>query len=272
MRADHTLSPALVGLDTEHWSVRVCEALRSIGLNAVGVVDGREHAELLPRCRSIIIFASGGSALWDAFVEDLRRHPDHLWDSPHPLDDFIKRHIAMADPAPPSSRRWIRCAAEPEAFLDFRPLAVQSSLGWKSRLGLLLHPVFGPWIGLRAACLTSEALPPDAPLPERSPCDGCPAPCKTACPANALSSGSMDVRRCAAFHLESTHCSERCDARLSCPQGVAFRYSALEQHYHSSRGSGRKRLASFLRIDGDNNFRGRDPDWAKWSSPPRSPS
>jgi len=48
--------------------------------------------------------------------------------------------------------------------------------------------------------------------------------------------------------------------------------SALEQHYHSSRGSGRKRLASFLRIDGDNNFRGRDPDWAKWSSPPRSPS
>src|SRR6185503_10580220 len=71
MRADHTLSPALVGLDTEHWSVRVCEALRSIGLNAVGVVDGREHAELLPRCRSIIIFASGGSALWDAFVEDL---------------------------------------------------------------------------------------------------------------------------------------------------------------------------------------------------------
>jgi hypothetical protein len=248
----------------EHWTARVRGALASIGLNVVTSVDGSDYGGVLPGCRSVLVFASGGPFLWEAFLEDLRRNPAYLRESEHPLDDFVKRRIAAADPENPGSRRWIRCAAQPEAFVDFRPLGVRGTIGWRSRLGLVLHPTYGPWIALRAACFTTEALQLDERLPDPGPCAECSAPCITACPGGALASGQMDIQRCSRFHLESSVCAEKCDARRACPQGEAFRYSALEQQYHYSRRSGRRQLAHTLGI-ADDSLAGRDPNWAAWA-------
>ncbi len=104
--------------------------LRVAGLNVSGIADGTGLDHILPGCRSVVVFASGGTALWEAMCADLSAHPDHLTGEDHPLDAFVARAIQAADPRPPDDRRWIRCAAQPEAFVDFRPLAHGTGCGW----------------------------------------------------------------------------------------------------------------------------------------------
>ena len=240
------------------------------GLTASGVADGREHQDLLPGCRSVLVFASGGVALWEALLADLRAHPAHLTDSAHPLDDFIARQIDAIDPPTlrPPTRRWIRCAAEPEQFIDFRPLAHDAGLGWPSRMGLLLHPTYGLWMGMRAACFTTEALPLDAPLAGEGPCPTCPAPCASACLGDAFREGRMQIRRCATFNTTSAACHGDCAARRACPEGAAHRYGALEMHYHYARDTGRRALAAAAQIGGDDAHEGRNPRWSEWAEEP----
>ena len=169
-----------------HWLQSIFNHLSPIGLNVIGIADGSPYQSLLPSCRSVIVFASGGSALWDSFIKDIERHPAHLRDHQHPFDDFVHRAIQSADPSPQPSRRWIRCAAEPEVFLDFRPLAHAAGLGTQSTMGLLIHPQYGLWVGLRAALLTTEPLSISSTIPV-SPCDACESkPCIAACPAGAV--------------------------------------------------------------------------------------
>jgi epoxyqueuosine reductase len=247
------------------WLREVKIQLDAVGLNVSGTAPGEYGEVLLPGCAAVVVFASGGTLLWESFLDDVRAHPEHLTGSDHPLDDYVARQIARVDARPPTSRRWIRCGAKPEGFLDFRPLARAAGLGWPSRLGLLLHPEFGPWIGLRAACLTTEALPVDEPLPEEGPCETCDAPCASACPGGAFQQGPLDIHRCAAFHVESEICHGRCDARLACPQGAIHRHAPLQHHYHNARLTGRKLLAEACGIY-DDPRKGQGPEWRAWAS------
>ena len=246
----------------------ILAALDVIGLNVCGVADGRPFDSVLPGCRSVLVFASGGTALWEAFCRDLRAHPQHLTDEDHPLDAFIARQIRAADPDPPESRRWIRCAAEPEAFIDFRPLAHDAGMGWTSRMGLLLHPTFGLWMGLRAACFTTEVLPVTGPVAADNPCDACPGHCASACPGEAFVAGRLKIQRCAAFHVTADTCHGRCHARLACPVGEQHRHGPLQHHYHNERSDGRRMLAEALHIVGDDRH-GIGPHWADWAAPER---
>ncbi len=244
------------------WTEDVPRALAEVGLNVVGVADGRGHEAVLPGCRSVLVFASGGTALWEAMCADLAAHPTHLSAETHPLDAFVARAITSADPAPPASRRWIRCAAEPEAFVDFRPLARDAGLGYSGRMGLLMHPEHGPWVGLRAACFTTEVLAVDGPLTGEGPCPGCPGHCAQACPGGAFPEGSLDIRKCATFHRRSDRCLGQCEARLACPEGAASRHGALQHRYHYDRRGGRVALAAALGIDDERV--GVGPHWGEW--------
>ena len=190
------------------WAARVVAELGSIGLNAVGVASGEPWQAVLPDCRAVLVFASGGPLLWRSLEAAIAADSNTLTGTPDPLDDFIAARIRAADPEPPPSRSWVRCAAKPERFVDFRPLAQDAGLGWTSRLGLLIHPSFGPWIGLRAACFTTEALEVTGALPGAGPCEGCPAPCVTACPVDAVAL-PFRIRACAAHRAEGG-CPSRC--------------------------------------------------------------
>lgn len=245
------------------WLAPLQGALSAIGLNASGVCDGRPYDHLLPGCRSVVVFGSGGTALWDAFLADLRARPEHLTAHAHPLDDFVTRAIQAADPDPPASRRWVRCAAEPEAFVDFRPLGLAAGLGWHSRTGMLLHPTYGLWLGMRAACFTTEALPLSAPLDGEGPCGGCPGHCARACPGGAFPEGSLQIRACAAFNVASDVCHGRCDARRACPAGSTHRHGDLQHHYHYARDTGRPALAAALGVAAGRA--GQGPRWADWA-------
>jgi len=247
--------------------------LAAVGLNAWGVAPGAPWQEILPGCRSVVVLGSGGAALWEALVADLRAHPVHLSDEDHPLDAFVERALARLDPGGPG-RRWVRCAATETTLVDFRLLAGQAGLGWRSKLGLLLHPEHGQWMGLRAACFTTDLLPATGPLdPAANPCLSCPSPCVGACPGGAMGRppddgdpGGWDVGACARFHQVSDICRNRCDARRACPVGVP--YSDLEQAYHAHRQSGRRMLAASLGIVDERE--GSGPFWDLWRPAPEA--
>lgn len=245
-------------------------ALAPAGLNLVGVAsaaaydasvpEARGSAGLLPGARSILVVASGGPSLWHAFVADLRRDPRGLTAEAHPLDAFVRRAVDAADPAlGDARRRWFFAAADADVHLDFRVLGHLAGLGGRSRLGLLLHPRYGTWLGLRAAVFTDAVLPA-APPPAGDPCAGCPAPCAPACPGSAFPGGSWDVARCSAFHDESDRCASSCASRLACPAGAEHRYPEDEVLYHYDRPAGRRLLRARLGIGAD-GFPGEGPRW-----------
>ena len=253
------------------------DALAASGLNVFGIAGPEKYdavteperrtSRLLEGTRSVVVVASGGRALWDAFVDGLRRDPSVLVDEPHPLDAFVRKRIDEGDALLPASidRRWFFAAASAEPQLDFRVLGRLAGIGERSRLGLLIHPTYGLWLGLRAACFTTAELEPSATPP--NPCAACDAPCRPACPAGALDSGSWDVDRCAAFHLADHRCATTCHSRLACPVGAEQRYPPEEIEYHYNRPLGRRSLRVFARGFED-RYEGEGPHWGNWRSRP----
>jgi epoxyqueuosine reductase len=255
--------------ETAAWSVEIARALGAVGLDVVGVADGAGYQEVLPGCRSVLVLGSG-RALWDAFVAAVRGDPDRLTGELHPLDAFVRRALAEVDPGPPASRRWIRCAADEPDPVDFRTLALDAGLGWRSALGLLLHPVRGVWFALRAACFTTSWLPPSNAPAGDGPCLGCHAPCASACPAGAIQlpftpagAGGWQADVCARWNIGPDPCASSCAARVACPAGAEHAYSPLQRHYHQDRRSGRRALAALLGIADTRS--GIGPHWAAWA-------
>lgn len=227
-----------------------------------GVAPGASYNEYLPGCQRAIIFANGGTALWDSFVDDIQKNPAHLYEHLHPFDDFVHRMIQHADPSPPKTRRWIRCADNEEIFLDVRPIAQQAGLGAHSHMGMLIDETYGLWVGVRAVLLTTESLPLSSRVAS-SPCASCiKKPCISTCPGNAVRNTGWDVQRCAQFHMEQTDCQLQCSSRLSCPIGEEHRHSILQHQYHSNRSDGRTRLAKELGITDSRT--GADLRWNDW--------
>ena len=226
------------------------EKAQKIGLNLVGVADGRPYQHILPDCQTAIVFANGGQDLWTHFLEDLRANPSHLIDTAHPLDDFIGRWIQSVDPNPDSTRRWIQCAEEADVFVDFRLLSTSAGLGTPSLLGLVIHSEYGLWVSMRAVLLSTEVFESTKSNTMQSPCEQCiEKPCISACPAGAVTLSGWSVQRCATFHGESTLCATQCHSRQVCPVGVLHRHSDLQHTYHSNRHLGRIEIAGHLGMD-----------------------
>lgn len=250
-------------------------ALLASGLNLSGVADAaawdarmqpaRRTDALLPGARSILVFGNGGGALWDALLADLRRDPRGLTEEEHPVDAFVRRAVAAADPLLGDvRRRWFWASAEADLHIDFRMLAAMAGMGVQSRLGLLIHPAWGTWIGLRAACFLEADLPASPPA-SAEPCDGCPAPCVSACVGAAFPRGQWDVDSCSRFHREADACERSCASRLACPVGIDRRYSPEHYAYHAHRVSGRAWLREHLGLPpGADRFEGVGPHWGDW--------
>jgi hypothetical protein len=203
------------------WAVEARRALAAIGCQAWGVADGAPWQGWLPGCRAVVVVGSGGPALWRAAVA---RGP-----RPDPVDGLVR---AVLDGLPPGpGRRWTRIAGDVPEQPDARTLAVAAGLGWPSRLGLVLHPTYGPWLGVRAVAFTTDPLPPTGPLAAPAPCETCAAPCATACPAAAIAP-TWHADRCLPHRAAHTTCDGGCLARSACPVGAEHVYDATAHRYH----------------------------------------
>jgi len=201
-----------------------------------------------PGARRAIVLGTGGGGFERAWLEAAGGQGGL-----DPADDFAADVLAGATRSIEAAsggvaRAWLYADRRSDAggepvFADFVALAEACRLGARSRLGLLLHPVYGPWWSVRALVLTSldgpvrvAADPSTAAgtsvLPAAGPCTDCTAPCISACPGGAVSAAGFDALACARTRRAGVTCADRCDARRACVVGPAHDYDAVaEAHY-----------------------------------------
>jgi epoxyqueuosine reductase QueG len=208
----------------------VAEAVHDTGLNLVGscgieaydrrAPPGLRSPDLMARARGVIVVASTGRELWNAFhaAMEASEGEGSGWHAAHPLDAYVAGVLDRVDvafaKAGVGSRRFEPTLSAPVP-IDFRALGELAGLGTMGPFGLLIHETHGPWWALRGAWLVDVEVPA-ANVP-RVPCAGCPAPCL----------GSS--RRPEGILLATA------SVRGRCPVGVESRYSDEQIAYHYDR-------------------------------------
>jgi len=223
--------------------------LAPFGLNLIGVAPVAVYDASVPEpyrlgaaargARAAIVIGNGGGALW----RHVALRPEHL-SRRHPLDDFtteimetVALPIAERLGLHPVLRLPHRSSTPPLSFVH---LAEAAGLGTRSRLGVLLHPEYGPWLALRGALLVDEAPAAARPAAGFDPCTTCrDRPCVAACPGIAISpTAGWDVPRCIAFRVgegDANPCEDRCHARIACVYGRVHRYPDAALAHHQRR-------------------------------------
>lgn len=222
-------------------------ALEPHGLNLIGatvveaydasVPAGRRLRELLPGARSAIVIGNGGGSLWVGYREFCRRHPEHARVA-DPLDAFTRRVVeeAAAPLIVGQAARFLYPFRFPDDPVSFMRLAACAGLGRPGLVGVLLHPVYGPWMALRAAILVPTVVTAPRPADDFDPCPSCvERACVAACPVSAVTGAGWNVNRCAAHRARDDEgCGSRCHARFECVLGRAHRHPAEALAYHQA--------------------------------------
>lgn len=179
--------------------------------------------------KSVLMVANAGSDLWDRFS----RSPEFADGLADPLDRYTKRCLlgiaSNADLEP-------LFPFEGPPYHPFQKWALRAADLSQSPLGVLVSPIFGPWLGLRAALLSPQDLSDPPPLPGEGPCPACDEkPCIAACPV-----GAIDARRGYDATLCSNHlaqignspCWSGCLSRSKCPHGQSFAPPPDQARFH----------------------------------------
>jgi hypothetical protein len=218
-------------------------ALDAAGLNLRGALSAAHYdalvpaawrtAALLPDARTALVVGSGGRALWSA----LRAAPEFDAAS-DPVETYTARVLdALAGDlsrAGHPSRVLYPMEQRGGVWADFVALAREAGLGASSRLGLLLHPIYGPWLSIRAVLLIGLECPAGAPLNGFDPCERCATPCAEACPGGAVRPEGISARVCYETQRTEPACALRCNARRACVVGQEHAYAAEAEAHHMS--------------------------------------
>jgi methylmalonic aciduria homocystinuria type C protein len=132
--------------------------------HAAACEPGWERLAAGPR---VGILIANTRALWAPFCAARTDEPD-------PLDRYTERAVAEAFPEAPVV---VAHRAYGGAFLPFGRLAHAVGLGALAPSRLVIHPIHGPWIALRAVIAIEGTPPVHAPIAK--PCT-CGEPCRAA--------------------------------------------------------------------------------------------
>ncbi|MCE9575638.1 MAG: hypothetical protein K8W52_20980 [Deltaproteobacteria bacterium] len=176
-----------------------------------------------PRALGLVI--GNTRALWPRFQGALRAEPALRADA-DPLDRYTERSLAAATAAL-AARTAIYVAHAPttHGYVPIQALAVRAGLAALSPTGLCVHPVYGPWIALRAV-IAVDADGPDDVAPIALPCD-----CTHRC---APLRAALDARA-ARFAPDEDGWQAWLAMRDACPVGRAHRYGDDQIAYHYTR-------------------------------------
>jgi epoxyqueuosine reductase len=224
---------------------------RQFGLNLIAAIPAERYDRVAgpayraqtiePACRSIVIIGNGGGDFWRCFKAHTADRPGWLARD-NPLDDFT-REIIETEVMRPVASTGTRCIpvypfAKDSGQLNFMQLATMAGVAGPSIIGVVVHPVFGPWIAFRAALLIDAEIDHPGDALAFDPCPSCSArSCIAACPAGAVSFPSgWDIPRCLTHRVEAEpDCSNRCHARVACVLAPEHRYPDDELAYHQMR-------------------------------------
>lgn len=154
---------------------------------------------------------------------------------PNPIDAWSRRVIGGL------AAQFDATALFPFGGPPWQPFfrwALRSGRAWASPVTLLVQDRMGLFASYRGA-LALRARLDLPPPPERSPCDTCAGqPCRSACPAGALTPAGYDVPACRAF-LDTDagrDClSQGCAVRRACPLSQSYGRLAEQSAYHMRR-------------------------------------
>jgi cyanocobalamin reductase (cyanide-eliminating) / alkylcobalamin dealkylase len=165
-------------------------------------------------------------ALWPVFLAALARDPE-LAASPDPLDTYTVRHLTQlcADLELPNAVRFAHVVGEGQVAMQ--QLADVAGLAFSSESHQSVHPVYGPWVALRAAISVATLGAPGSPPPAEQPCGGCVGRCLPAFQRAASTlEGEPSVENLRAHFGAWLAC------RDACPVGREYRYSDAQIRYH----------------------------------------
>ena len=176
--------------------------------------------------RTLLLLGPAEPGFWP----HLTAQPEWQDGQPDPVDRWSRRVIGQ-----------LACDLGAKALFPFggppyHPFyrwALRTGRVWESPVRLLVHAGQGLMVSFRGALALKDvvAVPPAAPRP----CDGCAAPCLTACPAGALTENGYDVPRCHALldQPAGNDCmTGGCLVRRACPVTQAYARLPEQSAYH----------------------------------------
>lgn len=198
--------------------------LPDVGRFAADDID-TARVRSLSRPRALVVVVGNTRTMWPHVVRTA---------GPHPVDTHVarvvhgavERALAAVEPRP---RVEVRFAPEPPPRrVAMQRLAHVAGLAWLAPSHMCVHPVHGPWIGLRAAIVIDVEGPPPRPPPwttSNAPCD-CSRGCQPAL-ERALAAGpptsQAELRDRWKLWLA---------VRDACPVGRDARYGEHQIRYH----------------------------------------
>lgn len=178
-------------------------------------------------CATLVLLGPDEPGFWPR----VSAAPEFGDGAPDPLDRWSERVIgALADEL--GATALFPFGGPP--FQPFIRWAQRSGRAWPSPVSLLVHDVAGLFVSYRGALALPQrlALPPPSPRP----CDTCAGqPCRSACPAGALTDHGYDLNACHAF-LDSPagqDCMARgCAVRRACPVSETYGRMPAQSAFH----------------------------------------
>jgi hypothetical protein len=185
-------------------------------------------AALLPGARGALVVGDGGGTFFARF------HASGDTTGPHPLDRYTVAVVAGAVARAldgESVQHAIRFPfATERPYLPIQRLGQAAGLPPPGPLGIQVHPTYGPWWAYRALVVLTCELGVEPPLP--APCQGCPAPCVSACPGGAVRPDGFGLEACARHRGLDAGCHFSCAARQRCVAGPGHRYPPEQLRFH----------------------------------------
>ncbi|WP_458791762.1 ferredoxin [Yoonia sp. MH D7] len=190
--------------------------LKGTGLALLGQCPLEERDGLSHHGGSLILLGPDEPQFWPVFTQSAEYNDDQ----PDPMDRWSRRIIdGLA--ARSNGTAYYPFGGAP--FHPFYTWALRSGRAWASPIGFLVHDVAGLFVSYRGTIWVPQTCAITA---RDMPCNTCAAPCKTACPVDALADG-YDVATCKTYIGENTACvTTGCAARRACPVGAHRRLPA----------------------------------------------
>lgn len=214
------MTKALPGLD------RVARALAPHHLDIFGAFAPGPEDGAPDFARTLVLVGPAEPGFWP-YVTGTPEFQDGAAD---PLDRWSRR--VLTDLAPDLDAEALFPFGGPP-YQPFIAWAQRSGRAWLSPVGILVHDTAGLMVSYRGALALrwDAALAPLGP----APCDGCAAPCLSACPVAALSATGYDVPVCHSF-LDSapgeTCLSGGCLVRRACPVSQSYGRLPEQSAFH----------------------------------------
>lgn len=200
---------------------RLAEARLEV-LGGFAVAEG--EAGFPPGTRTLLMLGPKEPGFW----AHLQAQPE--WGAPDPVDRWSRRVIGR-----------IACDLGAKALFPFggppwhpfHQWALRTGRVWDSPVRLLVHAGQGLMVSFRGALALREGV--EVPPPVARPCEGCPAPCLTACPAGALTGAGYDLAACHGYldRPEGRDCmTGGCRVRRACPVSQSYARLPAQSAYH----------------------------------------